>query len=62
MIKKGYKLLSLNSRISFFSRDVKFYEYVFLYKMASKYDNGYMFPDSSFVDNTNQWDPFPMMR
>ncbi|XP_071687077.1 uncharacterized protein [Rutidosis leptorrhynchoides] len=31
--KKGYKLYSLNNKVVFFSRDVKFYETVFPYKM-----------------------------
>lgn len=33
--KKGYKLLSLDSGVIFFSRDVKFYETIFPFKMNS---------------------------
>ncbi|XP_071719484.1 uncharacterized protein [Rutidosis leptorrhynchoides] len=35
-VKKGYKLLSLESNTILFSRDVKFYETIFPYKLKSK--------------------------
>ncbi|XP_052627643.1 uncharacterized protein LOC128134208 [Lactuca sativa] len=35
--KKGYKLLSLDSGFTFFSRDVKFYESVFPFKMKKQW-------------------------
>lgn len=33
--KKGYKLFSLDDRVAFFSKDAKFYEYVFPFKLSS---------------------------
>ncbi|KAL4580545.1 hypothetical protein LXL04_016743 [Taraxacum kok-saghyz] len=49
--QKGYKLLSLDSNSVFVSRDVKFYESVFPFKMKQ------VWSDSS-SDGSKDWDPF----
>ena len=55
LIKKGYKVLSLDSNLVFVSRDVKFYESVFPFKLKS----------SSLTNKSNvplnSSDLFPMM-
>lgn len=57
--KKRYKLYSIDNRTYFFSKDVKFYESVFPYKMTSRSD-GALF-DEYFSNSCVPWDPFPMM-
>lgn len=49
--KKGYKLLSLDSHSFFVTRDVKFYEYVFPFKMQNS-----IFKNTH--DKTCSMDPF----
>ena len=36
--QKGYKIYGLESKTVLFSRDVKFYEHVFRFKMTSEID------------------------
>lgn len=55
--KKGYKLLSLDSGLVFCSRDVKFYENVFPFKMKSDGKQTVEKNDNCFK-SFDQWDPF----
>ncbi|GJU58808.1 zinc finger, CCHC-type containing protein [Tanacetum coccineum] len=58
-VKKAYKLLSLDSRNVFYSRDVKFYETVFPFKMKSKnYDLASETDHLSFFDNQTSQSPY----
>ncbi|GJW80547.1 putative RNA-directed DNA polymerase [Tanacetum coccineum] len=54
--KKAYKLLSLENRNVFYSRDVKFYETVYPYKMSNEtsFDSG----DTPGVNDLNFFDSF----
>ncbi|GKD04394.1 putative RNA-directed DNA polymerase [Tanacetum coccineum] len=54
--KKAYKLLSLENRNVFYSRDVKFYETVFPYKMSSETSSDSS--DTSGVNDLNFFDSF----
>ncbi|KAK1433709.1 hypothetical protein QVD17_10624 [Tagetes erecta] len=49
--KKGYKMWDLEKKASFFSRDVKFYEDVFPFKLQNKHD---CFENLKFFDNCFQ--------
>nr|GEY38201.1 putative Gag-polypeptide of LTR copia-type [Tanacetum cinerariifolium] len=59
--KKAYKLLSLDTRNMFFSRDVKFYETVFLFKMktsnSKNLDSDSESDHLSFFDNIRPQSP-----
>lgn len=52
--KKAYKLLSLETNSSFVSRDVKFYESIFPYKLRSTLVD-------RFTNKNGPCDHFPMM-
>ncbi|KAI3499188.1 hypothetical protein L1887_34981 [Cichorium endivia] len=52
--KKSYKVLSLDSKCVFFSRDVRFFESVFPFKMKSVTVE----PIHPFFEKPNSWDPF----
>lgn len=56
--KKGYKLFSLDNGYCFFSRDVKFYETVFPFKLASKSIEFSESLESTFSHAKGSWDPF----
>ncbi|GJU53194.1 hypothetical protein Tco_1226908 [Tanacetum coccineum] len=70
-VKKSYKLYSLDDKTIFYSRDVRFYENVFPFKMNSKpsYDSVLELSKQDLIDQVNFFDSFdiqtskvPMMR
>ncbi|GJT39788.1 ribonuclease H-like domain-containing protein [Tanacetum coccineum] len=63
-VKKAYKLYSLDDKTVFYSRDVKFYENVFPFKMNSKlsYDSDSKLSKENLLNQLNFFDSFDIQN